>query len=164
MLRQSRIVMGVCLVGVTACFFAAPLWSRLVEDQTMVDVRGQAEKAPLVFHGRVLTVGPDPVEKRIGLWVDGKPVNTNFVAKFQVDRIYRGKLEGEAVVHFSYGGGVKWHDCLDFWPEPSRLAVFRGKNRLLGLFCQLTQGPCSCSRHRGGDRAIALLASLGTGP
>lgn len=89
MVRQSRIVMGFCLVGVAACFLAAPLWSRLMIDQSMVDVRAQAEQAPLVFRGRVLTVGPDPAEKRVGLWVDGKPVNTNFVAKFQVDRIYR---------------------------------------------------------------------------
>ncbi len=138
MLRQSRIVMGVCLVGVTACFFAAPLWSRLVEDQSMVDVRGQAEKAPLVFHGRVLTVGPDPVEKRIGLWVDGKPVNTNFVAKFQVDRIYRGKLEGEAVVHFSYGGGFNGHDCIDFRPEQSWLVFAVEKNGLMELFDDCT--------------------------
>src|SRR5438046_4309418 len=97
MVRHSRTVMGACLVGVAAGFFAAPLWSRLTVDQSIVDVRAQAEKAPLVFRGRVLTVEPDPVEKRIGLWVDGKPVNTNFVAKFQVDRIYPGKLEGEAV-------------------------------------------------------------------
>jgi hypothetical protein len=140
MMRLSRIVMGVCLVGVAACFFAAPLWSRLMIDQSMVDVRAQAEKAPLVFRGRVLTVGPDPVEKGIGLWVDGKPVNTDFVAKFQVDRIYRGKLEGEAVVHFSYGGG-QWfngHDCIDFRPEQSWLMFAVEKNGLLELFDDCT--------------------------
>jgi hypothetical protein len=141
MVRLSRIVMGVCLVGVAACFFAAPLWSRLVEDQSMVDVRAQAEKAPLVFRGRVLTVGPDPVEKRIGLWVDGKPVNTDLVAKFQVDRIYRGKLEGEAVVHFSYGRGqllFNGHDCIDFRPEQSWLVFAVEKNGLLELFDDCT--------------------------
>ncbi len=138
MLRQSRIVMGVCLAGVAACFFAAPLWSRLMMDQSMVDVRAQDEKAPLVFRGRVLTVGPDPVEKRIGLWVDGKPVNTNFVAKFQVDRIYRGKLEGEAVVHFSNGGGFNGHDCNDFRPEQSWLVFAVEKNGLIELFDDCT--------------------------
>jgi hypothetical protein len=127
-------------VGMAAGFFAPPLWSRLMIDQSMVDVRAQAEKAPLVFRGRVLTVGPDPVEKRIGLWVDGKPVNTNFVAKFQVDRIYRGKLEGEAVVHFSYGGGfgLNGHDCIDFRPEQSWLVFAVEKNGLLELFDDCT--------------------------
>ena len=138
MLRQSRIVMGVCLAGVAACFFAAPLWSRLVEDRSMVDVRAQAEQAPLVFRGRVLTVGPDPVKKRIGLWVDGKPVNTNVVAKFQVDRIYRGKLEGEAVVHFSNGGNFNGHDCIDFRPEQSWLVFAVEKNGLIELFDDCT--------------------------
>src|SRR5580704_18921804 len=128
MVRRSRIGVGVCLVGVAACFFAAPLWSRLMIDQSMVDVRAQAEKAPLVFRGRVLTVGPDPVEKRIGLWVDGKPVSTNFVAKFQVDRIYRGKLEGEAVVHFSYGVSENGHDCIDFRPQQSWLVFAVERN------------------------------------
>lgn len=140
-MRLSRIGMGVCLAGVSACFFAAPLWSRLMIDQSMVDVRAQAEKAPLVFRGRVLTVIPDPVEKRIGLWVDGKPVNTNFVAKFQVDRIYRGKLKGEALVHFSYGGsfnGFNGHDCIDFRPEQSWLVFAVEKNGLLELFDDCT--------------------------
>ncbi len=139
MVRQSRIVMGFCLVGVAACYLAAPLWSRLMIDQSMVDVRAQAEQAPLVFRGRVLTVGPDPAEKRVGLWVDGKPVNTNFVAKFQVDRIYRGELKGEAVVHFSYGSvGINGHDCIDFRPEQSWLVFAVEKNGLLQLFDDCT--------------------------
>jgi hypothetical protein len=54
MVRRGRIDVAVCLVGVAACFFAAPLWSRLMGDQSMVDVRAQAEKAPVVFRGRVL--------------------------------------------------------------------------------------------------------------
>ena len=140
-MRLSRIGMGVCLAGVSSCFLAAPLFSRLMIDQSMVDVRAQAEKAPLVFRGRILAVGPDPdpVEKTIDLWVDGKPVNTNFVAKFQVDRIYRGKLEGEALVHFSYGGGFDLgHDCIDFRPEQSWLVFAVEKNGLLELFDDCT--------------------------
>ena len=86
MMRRIRIVIGAYLVGVAAWFFAAPLGSRLVEYQSMVDVRAQAEKAPFVFRGRVLTVEPDPVEHKISLWADGRPVNTHFVAKFQVDQ------------------------------------------------------------------------------
>ena len=141
MVRRNRIVMGVCLVGLAACFLAAPLWSRLMIGQSMVDVRGQAEKAPLVFRGRVLTVGPDPVEKRIELWIDGKPVNSNFVAKFEIDRIYRGKLEGKAVVHFSYGGGwsrANGHDCIDFRPEQIWLIFAVEKNGLVKLFDDCT--------------------------
>lgn len=142
-MRLRRIVTGGCLVGVSACFFAAPMRSRLMIDQSMVDVRAQAEEAPLVFRGRVLTVGPDPVEKRIGLWVDGIPVNTNFVAKFQVDRIYRGNLEGQAVVHFSYSGGPgpvfnDGHDCIDFRSEQSWLVFAVEKNGLLELFDNCT--------------------------
>jgi len=160
MVRQSRIVMGFCLVAVPACFFAAPLWARLMMDQSMVDVRAQAEKAPLVFRGRVLTVGPDPVEKRIGLWVDGKPVNTNFVAKFQVDRIYRGKLEGEAVVHFSYGGGFNGHDCIDFRPEQSWLVFAVEKNGLLELFDDCTGALGISSRLGVTERPSDWLAQM----
>src|SRR5260370_9810387 len=155
MVRQGRIVIGVCLVGVAACFFAAPLWSRLMMDQSMVDVRAQAEKVPLVFRGRVLTVEPDPVEKRIGLWVDGKPVNTNFVAKFQVDRIYRGKLDGEAVVHFISGGGqlLNGHDCIDFQPEERWLVFAVEKTGLLELFDDCT-----------GARGISSRLGVKVGP
>jgi hypothetical protein len=138
MVRQSRIVVGVCLVGLAACLFAVPLWSRLMIDQSMVDVRAQAEEAPLVFRGRVLTVGPDPVEKGIGFWDDGKPVNTNFVAKFRVDRVYRGKLQEETVVHFSYGAGFNGHDCIDFRPEQNWLVFAFEKNGLLQLFDDCT--------------------------
>ena len=140
MVRRTRLVVGVCLVSVAAGFFAATLWSRLMIDQSMVDVRDQAEKAPLVFRGRVLTVEPDPVEKRIGLWIDGQPVNTNFVAKFQVDRIYRGKLEGEALVHFSYAGGfgLNGHECIDFRPGQGWLVFGVEKKGLLELFDDCT--------------------------
>ena len=141
-MRLSRIGTGVSLAAVSASFFAAPLWSRLMIDQSMVDVRAQAEKAPLVFRGRVLAVGPDPdpVEKTIDLWVDGKPVNTNFVAKFQVDRIYLGNLEGETLVHFSYAGGLGGlgHDCIDFRPEQNWLVFAVEKNGLLELFDDCT--------------------------
>jgi hypothetical protein len=160
MVRESRIVIGVCIVGVAASLFASPLWPRLMMDQSMVDVRDQAEKAPLVFRGRVLTVGPDPAEKRIGLWVDGKPVNTNFVAKFQVDRIYRGKLEGEAVVHFSYGGGFNGHDCIDFRPEQSWLVFAVEKNGLLELFDDCTGALGISSRLGVTERPSDWLAQM----
>jgi hypothetical protein len=114
------------------------MWSRLVEDQSMVDVRDQAEKAPVVFRGRVLTVQPDPIEKKTVLWMDGKPVNTNFVAKFQVDRIYRGTLPGAAVVHFSYGLAWIGHDCIDFRPDQNWLVFAVEKNGLLELFDDCT--------------------------
>ncbi|HXA76840.1 MAG TPA: hypothetical protein VNV41_06865 [Candidatus Acidoferrales bacterium] len=40
MVRRSRVIVSGCLVGLAACFFAAPLWSRLVMDQSMVDASG----------------------------------------------------------------------------------------------------------------------------
>src|SRR5208282_3049889 len=75
------------------------------------------------------------------LWIDGKPVNSNFVAKFEIDRIYRGKLEGKAVVHFSYGGGwsrANGHDCIDFRPEQIWLIFAVEKNGLVKLFDDCT--------------------------
>jgi hypothetical protein len=79
-------------------------------------------------------VGPDPVERTIRAWSDCKPVNTNFVAKFQVDRVYRGRLEGEAVVHFSDGLGELGHDCISFRPDQNWLVFAAEKNGLLELF------------------------------
>lgn len=139
MVRRGRIAMGICLVGMVACFSAAPLWSRLMIDQSMVDVRVQAENAPLVFRGLVLTVGPDPFgEKsnsyRIEHRINGKPVNINFVARFQVDRIYRGKLNGQAVVHFVYGFSELGHYCINFQPGQSWLVFAVEKNGFIELF------------------------------
>ncbi|MFZ0978244.1 MAG: HEAT repeat domain-containing protein [Candidatus Acidiferrales bacterium] len=153
MVRRSRVLVGGCLAGLAACLFAVPLWSRLmvIEDQSMVDVRGQAENAPVVFRGRILTVQPDPIEKETVLWVDGKPVNTNFVAKFQVDRIYRGRLPGAAEVHFSYGPGMlafNGHDCIDFRPNQNWLVFAVEKNGLLELFDDCT-GALSISSRLG---------------
>jgi hypothetical protein len=138
MVRRSRVVVSGCLVGLAACLFAVPLWSRLVEDQSMVDVRDQAEKTPMVFRGRVLTVQPDPIEKKTVLWMDGKPVNTNFIAKFQVDRIYRGTLPGAAVVHFSHGLSWMGHDCIDFRPDQNWLVFAVEENGLIELFDDCT--------------------------
>jgi hypothetical protein len=135
MVPRRRVAAGGCLVGLAACFLAVPLWSRLMVDQSMVDVRRLADNAPVMFRGRVVSVQPDPIEKNTEVWSDGKPVNTNFVANFQVDRIYRGKLLGAPVVHFSYGPGIaEGHECLDFRPDQSWLVFAVEKNGLLQLF------------------------------
>jgi hypothetical protein len=131
-------------------------------DQSMVDVRSQAEEAPLVFRGHVLTVGPDPVEKKIVLWVDGKPVNTNFVAKFRVDRIYRGKPQVEAVVHFSHGSLFNGHDCIDFRPEQSWLLFAVEKNGLLELFDDCTGALGISSRLGVTEKPTDWLAQMET--
>ena len=162
MARRSQIVSGVSLVALAACFFATRLRSRLMIDQSMMDVRDQAEKAPLVFRGRVLTVEPDPAEQRTSLWIGGKPVNTNFVAKFQVDRLYRGKLQGEAVVHFSNAGGFGFngHECIDFRPEQSWLVFAVEKKDLLVLFDDCT-GALGISSRLGEEvRASDWLAQM----
>ena len=137
MVPRRRVAVCGCLVGLAACFLAVPLWSRLMVDQSMVDVRRLADNAPITFRGRVVSVQPDPIEQNTEVWLDGKPVNTNFVAKFQVDRIYRGKLPEAPVVHFSYGSSllaVNGHDCIDFRPDQSWLVFAVEKNGLLELF------------------------------
>jgi hypothetical protein len=79
-------------------------------------------------------VVPDPTRKQTTLWVDNKPVNTNFVAKFQIDRVYKGKLQGEAAVHFQFGGSpIFGHDCIDFRPDQSWLVFAAGKSDLFEL-------------------------------
>lgn len=161
MVRLGRIVLGVCLAGMAACFIAAPLWSRLMIDQSMVDVRDQAEKAPLVFRGHVLTVRPDPSEKGTAMWIDGKPFNTNFVATFEVDRIYRGTPPSGAVVHFSFGAqGLDGHDCIDFRPGQNWLVFAVKQNGLLKLLDDCTGALGISSRLAPKARPLGWLAQM----
>jgi hypothetical protein len=79
----------------------------------MADVRALGEKSPIVFRGRVATVGSEGVKPR-------DRVALNSVAKFEVDRLYRGKPRTEASIYFLYGGrqaGINGHYCIDFQPD-----------------------------------------------
>ena len=129
MARRWNTALAVCTGGLLAIFSVPPMWSRLMEDQGMVDVRDQAEKSQLVFRGQVVAVTPDTQNKTISSWRDGKPVNTNFVASIQIDRFYRGNPAGNAAIHFSFGGieGINGHDCFDF--RPGQLWLFFAMER-----------------------------------
>jgi hypothetical protein len=101
----------------------------------MVDVRHLTEMAPMVFRGSVMTVVPGKTDERDVLTIDGKRVNTNFVARFQIDRLYRGKLSGEVLLHFRYGGfRVSGHDCINFKPNQYWLVFATAKGGHLELF------------------------------
>jgi hypothetical protein len=78
----------------------------------MADVRGLAEKAPLVFRGHVLAVTPITTNTELGARVES-------IAKIEIDRWYRGKGSTEALLRFVYSGEVfaNGHDCIDFRPE-----------------------------------------------
>jgi hypothetical protein len=77
----------------------------------MADVRQLAERAPLVFRGKVLTVTSITLNTEPGAMVES-------ISKIQVDRWYRGKGTTEASLRFAYGGfASNGHDCIDFRPE-----------------------------------------------
>jgi hypothetical protein len=91
--------------------FTVQAWARLMNPPSMADVRQLAERAPLVFRGKILTVIPP--ERNMGLAANGESI-----AKIQVDRWYRGKGSAEASLRFTYFGHASTgHDCIDFRPE-----------------------------------------------
>lgn len=92
------------------------------------DVRALAEKAPLVFRGRVLVVIP------IGTnWESGGGVEST--AKIEVDRWYRGAGATEVLLPFRYNWNqtVNGHDCIDFRPDTFWVVFAREKNRQLEM-------------------------------
>jgi hypothetical protein len=134
-----RLFVPIFLVGLAACLFAVPLWSRLSEDPAMVDVRYLAERAPMVFRGHLMIVVRDKTDERNVLTIDGKRLNTNFVARFQIDRLYRGKLPGEVLLHFRYGGFMAdGHDCINFQPNQYWLVFATEKGGRVELFDDCT--------------------------
>jgi hypothetical protein len=134
MLRRNRLVRWFVVIGMSASAFAAPLSSRLMVDQAMVDVRDLAQKAHVVFRGRVLSVVPGKMDDKDVIVDDGKRINTSFVARFQVDRLYRGKLPGGALIHFNSGGKMFGHDCINFRPDQYWLVFGAKSNGSLELF------------------------------
>jgi len=97
---------------------------------SMADVRELAEKAPIVFRGRVAHVS----------FTEGMP-RTNVVNSFatiHVDRLYRGSLRENPTIHFVYSGGMNGHDCIDFQPDTYWLvfAVEKGERLELSDDCE----------------------------
>jgi hypothetical protein len=81
---------------------------RLTLPSSMADVRALAEKAPLVFRGSVLEVIPTTPNPEPG-------ARNQYIAKFQVDRWYRGEGPTEEILRFAYGGfATDEHNCIDF--------------------------------------------------
>lgn len=56
MLQNQRFLFSAILVGSLLSLCAVKLWSRLMSPPAMADVRDLAEKAPIVFRGRVVKV------------------------------------------------------------------------------------------------------------
>lgn len=118
--RRGGRAIAVSTVALAAAFMPSGVWSRLVPAPSMADEQWLAGGSDVIFKGSITKVEPDPnpayVHER-GT-VDGKPVNFNFIAVFQVDRTYRGKLPKQPSLHFEFGAGglTMGHDCIDFKP------------------------------------------------
>src|SRR5882762_5707073 len=129
-LRIRRFLLPIALVSTVLCLCAFQLWSRLVSPASMADVRALAEKAPIVFRGRVVKVSSFGVKPRHTIPLDS-------IAKFEVDRSYRGKARTQASLYFVYGGlaaGINGHYCIDFQSDTYWLVFAVEKNGRLELF------------------------------
>jgi hypothetical protein len=129
-LRNRRFLLRIALVNTVLSLCAFQLWSRLMSPPEMADVRTLAEKAPIVFRGRVAKVNSLGVKPRQTIALDS-------IAKFEVDRLYRGKAGTEASLYFVYGGlpaGINGHYCIDFQPDTYWLVFAVEKHGRLQLF------------------------------
>jgi len=129
-LRIRQLLLFVVLVSTVLCLCAVQLWSRLMPPASMVDVRALAEKAPVVFRGRVVRVGFPGENSHHTIVLDS-------IATIEVDRLYRGKVPAESSIYFAYGGspaGINGHYCVDFQPETYWLVFATNKGGRLELF------------------------------
>lgn len=130
MLQNQRFLFSAILVGSVLSLRAVKLWSRLMSPPAMADVRDLAEKAPIVFRGRVVKVS-SPGEQPRRTYV------VNSIATIEVDRLYRGKARAETTLHFVYSGlpaGMNGHNCIDFQPNTYWLVFAVEKAGTLELF------------------------------
>ena len=104
-----RVWLAIVLSSFALYLFSVQSWGRLMNPPSMADVRQLAERAPLVFRGQVLTVTPITTNAEAGARVES-------IATIQVDRWYRGEESTDALLRFSYSGGIvrDGHDCIDF--------------------------------------------------
>jgi hypothetical protein len=96
----------------------------------MADVRALAEKAPIVFRGRVVSVSPSGENSYHNGLLDS-------TATIDVDRLYHGKAGAESSVHFLYAGqpyGNNGHYCIDFRPDAYWLVFAVERDGRLELF------------------------------
>lgn len=91
--------------------FCTQSWSRLTAPPYMADVQDLADRAPLVFRGRVVAVSlispnSDPHHGRVVS-----------IATIEVDRWYRGSGATKVSLRFAYPPlANQGHDCIDFKP------------------------------------------------
>lgn len=110
-LQIHRVSLSIVSVSLALLSLAVESWCRLMFPPSMADVRGLAEKAPLVFRGHVLTVTEIIKNPEPGARVES-------VAKIQVDRWYRGSGSTEVSLRFAYPDfASNGHDCIDFRPD-----------------------------------------------
>jgi hypothetical protein len=102
----------IVLVGSVLSISVIKVWSRLMPPPSMADVRELAQRAPIVFRGRVAKVRS--AEHRPH--TDG----VDSFATIDVDRLYRGSVRKGLTIHFvNSGAGLQLmgHNCIDFQPD-----------------------------------------------
>jgi hypothetical protein len=121
---------------------AVKLWSRLMVDPSIADVRALAEKAPIVFRGRVAQISPYQFSLyQINLYPYITDTHrADSFATIDVDRLYRGSLRGNTTIHFIQPSPslMDGHNCIDFQPDTYWLVFAVEKDGQLELFddCQ----------------------------
>lgn len=129
-LRIRQLLLSAVLVSAVLCLCAVHLWARLMSPPFMADVQVLAEKAPIVFRGRVVKVSSSGENPR-------HTIALNSIATIEVDRLYRGKARAESSLYFVYGGsptGINGHYCIDFQPDTYWLVFAVEKDGRLELF------------------------------
>ena len=122
-------------------------WPRLMQPASMADIRCWAEKAPLVFRARVLTVTPSSTNADPAARVPS-------IAQIQIDRWYRGTGPAQASLRFTYSPGnvgIMGHDCIDFRPETYWLVFAIGTDDQLEMIDDC-EGALTISSRLGPDR------------
>jgi HEAT repeats len=125
------------MIGSVLSLGAVKLWSRLMIDPSIADVRALAEKAPIVFRGRVVQISP----YQFSLYPYMTDTHrTDSFATIDVDRLYRGSLRGNTTIHFIQPSPslMDGHNCIDFQPDTYWLVFAVEKDGQLELFddCQ----------------------------
>lgn len=149
-LRIRPFLPPIVLVSSVLCLSAVQLWSRLMSPPSMADVRALAEKAPIVFRGRVAKVSPFGVNPPHTIALDS-------IADIEVDRLYRGKARTAASLYFAYRGlstGINGHYCIDFQPDTYWLVFAVEKDGRLELIDDC-EGALAISPLLGTDLKVA---------
>lgn len=118
MKKQRGLAIATFVVVLGAAFLPSKLWPKIHSPRSMADEQELAQECTVIFRGKVLQVNadPHPVVREWGT-INGVEQKYNFLAKFQVDRVYRGKVAATFDVPFATGGRMMGYDCIDFEPD-----------------------------------------------